>query len=381
MRLVIYVSYIPLNKKIARDWYVNYLLDVPEVNVKFWDISYLLRGQLNEQGEQKAEYAREIRDFPELERAVAMHRDAVFVLLLPKIWKYRRVFRLLSQHNCKTAVVKWGGMPDWGYSSRNGLLQWMLSPRVLLSKIRNRVHAFILRQSWYVQPYEVVFAAGQVMLSRSEATRRLVPIGFCDFEQYVLSKLCERVVDKKYALFLDNYLPFHSDLKLVGMHPLNPQTYYAELDRFFALAEQKYGLEVVISAHPKARYSKNEFRGRKVIADKTSVLVRYAEFVICHASTSVGYAVLHRKPLWTIYTDEMHSLYKQNYMQSIWALSKYLRVPSFNVSQIEEAAIPELEKPKEDRFAAYERDFLVTLGIEGGQSKKVFLREILALSN
>ena len=165
------------------------------------------------------------------------------------------------------------------------------------------------------------------------------------------------------------------------MHPLNPQTYYAELDRFFALAEQKYGLEVVISAHPKARYSKNEFRGRKVIADKTSVLVRYAEFVICHASTSVGYAVLHRKPLWTIYTDEMHSLYKQNYMQSIWALSKYLRVPSFNVSQIEGAAIPELEKPKEDRFAAYERDFLVTLGIEGGQSKKVFLREILALSN
>lgn len=381
MTKVIYLSCIPLTAKVARDWYLDYLRESPSVHIEFWDITCLLRGQVTEHHQQSAAYVREIESFPILEAAIAEQRDAVFVLLLPKIWKFRKVFRLLSQHHCKTAIVKWGAMPAWGSTSRASMLRWILSPGVLLSKIRNRIHSFILGRSWYVQPYDLVFAAGRVMLSRPEAARRLVPIGLCDFEQYVQSKQGERSVDGKYAVFLDIYLPFHSDLALVGMRPLNPDSYYAELDRFFAAVESRYGLGVVIAAHPKARYLNNEFKGRKIIAEKTAALVRDAEFVICHASTSVSYAVLHRKPVWTIYTDEMEELYQQTYMHHVWALTAYLQIPSLNASWVDESMLPELEQPKEDRYAAYEKDFLLTSGIEGGQSKEIFLREIIALGN
>lgn len=381
MTLVIYVSCIPLTAKVARDWYVDYLRESPEVLVEFWDITFLLRGEVMEPHQQSVAYAQEIRSFPKLEMAIAEHPDAVFVLLLPKTWKFRKVFRLLSRHHCKTAIVQWGALPAWGSKWRVDPLCWLLSPGVLLSKIRNRVHAFILGQSWYLRPYELVFAAGQVMLSRIEATRRMVPIGFCDFEQYVLSQQGERLVEEKYAVFLDIYLPFHSDLSLVGMRPVNPETYYAELDRFFATVERKFGLEVIIAAHPKARYLNDEFRGRKIISEKTAVLVKDAEFVICHASTSVSYAVLYRKPVWTIYTDEMEALYQKTYMHNVWALSAYLQVPLLNASQVDESMLPEIEQPEEVRYAAYERDFLVTSGIVGGQSKEIFLREIVALGN
>jgi hypothetical protein len=380
MTRVIYLSYIPLTAKVARDWYVDYLWESPAVHVEFWDATRLLRGQVTEHHQQAAVYVREIGSFPELERAIAKQRDAVYVLLLPKNWKFRKVFRLLSRYHCKTAIVKWGAMPAWGSISRASMLHWLMSPGVLLSKMRNRAHAFILGQPWYVRPYELVFAAGQVMLSRPEAARRIVPIGLCDFEQYAVSKQADRLVAGKYAVFLDIYLPFHSDLALVGMRPLNPETYYAELNRFFAAVERKYGLEVVIAAHPKARYLNDEYRGRQIIAEKTAVLVRDAEFVLSHASTSVSYAVLHRKPVWTIYTDEMEALYLQTYMHHVWALTAYLQVPSFNASLNDESILPELEQPKEDRYAAYESDFLVTSGIEGGQSKEIFLREIVALS-
>ena len=381
MTRVIYLSYIPLTAKVARDWYVDFLRESPEIHVEFWDVTRLLRGQVIEHYQQAATYVREFESFPELEVAIAEQSDAVFVLLLPKTWKFRKVFRVLSQHHCKTAIVKWGAMPVWGSISRASMLLWLLSPRALLSKIRNRIHAFILNRSWYVLPYELVFAAGQVMLSRPEASRRLVPVGLCDFEQYVQSRQCERLMEGKYAVFLDVYLPFHSDLALVGMRPLNAAPYYAELDRFFDEVERKYDLEVVIAAHPKARYLDGEFRGRKLIADKTAGLVKDAEFVICHASTSVSYAVLYRKPVWIIYTNEMEALYTQTYMRHVRALAAYLQVPLLNASQVDELALHEIERPKDDRYAAYEKDFLVTPGIEGGQSKEIFLREIVSLGN
>jgi hypothetical protein len=231
-----------------------------------------------------------------------------------------------------------------------------------------------------VQPYELVFAAGQVMLSRPEAARRLVSIGLCDFEQYALSQQGEQLVEGKYAVFLDIYLPFHSDLALVSMRPLNPETYYAELDRFFAAVERKYGLEVVIAAHPKARYLNDEFRGRKIIAEKTAVLVRHTEFVICHVSTSVSYAVLHRKPVWTIYTDEMVDLYGGNFMLQIRALADSLSSPLLNASRVDEKDLPKIAPPDESLYATYQNDFIVTPEIKGGESKHIFLREITSLN-
>ena len=378
---VVYLSWIPLTAKVARDWYLDHLLKSSIVNVEFWDITYLLRGEVTEYHQRTAAYVREFRTLAILADAIADQSDSIFVLLLPKTWKFRGVFRLLTLHRCKTVIVKWGAMPAWGATSRASMLRWVLSPSVLLSKIRNRIYAFILGQSWYVQPYELVFAAGLVMLSQPEAARRLVAIGLCDFEQYVHSWKGERLVEGKYAVFLDIYFPFHSDLAQVGMRPLDPESYYTELDRFFAVLERQCGLEIVIAAHPKAHYHNDEFKGRKVIGEKTATLVRDAELVICHASTSVSYAVLYRKPVWTIYTDEMTVLYQQTYMQNVAALAAYLKIPSLNTGRVDGSILPEIERPNEGRYAAYEKDFLVTPGIEEGQSKEIFLREIVALGN
>lgn len=377
---VVYVSYIPLTAKLARDWYLDHLLESPFVRVEFWDITYLLRGQVAEHYQQPATYVREFRTLALLAAAITEQADAIFVLLFPKNWKFRAVFRLLTRHDCKTVIVKWGAMPVSGSTSRAGMLSLLSSPRVLLSKLRNRIHGFILTRSWYIKPYDLVFAAGEVMLSRPESARRTVPIGLCDVDQYLRSMHSERLINEKYAVFLDVYLPFHSDLALVGMPSLDPDGYYADLHRLFSVFEREQGVKVVIAAHPKARYINDEFRGRKVIYEKTATLVRDAQFVICHASTSISFAVLGRKPAFIIYTEEMEALYRQNYMRHVRALAAYLQLPLLNASRADDAAAPVLKQPSEDRYAAYQKDFLVTPRIEGGQSKEIFLREILALS-
>lgn len=377
---VIYLSCIPLTDKVAQNWYLDYLLAVG-VEVEFWDITRLLRGDVIEHRRRQANYIREIVDFPALENAIVGDRETVFVLLLPRIWQFRKVFRLLAQNRCKTVILKWGALPLFDATSRTSLARLLRSPRVLLSKIRNRIHGFILSRHWYTQPYDLVFAAGQVMLSKPETAHKIVPIGLFDYDQFAQNSQAECLIEGRYAIFLDNYMPFHSDHALTGMQPLNPEIYYAELHRFFSVVERRLGLEIVIAAHPRAHYSNNEFKGRKVIAEKTLELTRNAELVVFHASTSVSYAVLNRKPVWAIYTDEMAQLYPHSYMQFVRAMASYLEAPLLNASHIDEAALPTLAPPNEARYAAYKRDFLVTPGIEGGQSKEIFLREIMSLHN
>ncbi|WP_374615143.1 hypothetical protein [Sphingorhabdus sp.] len=375
---VVYLSCIPLTAKLSRDWYLDHLIGAG-VDVEFWDITRMLRGKVTEHHQQGADYLQKIDELSTLEVAVVNNRDAVYVLLLPKTWAFRAVFRLLARHRCLTVCIKWGAVPTFGATSRPAALQLFRSPRLLLAKIRNRFHAFLLDRGYYSRPYDLVFTAGQAMLAKPTSARRTVPIALCDYDQYAQVSMGKCIVDAKYAVFLDIYLPFQSDLALVGMRALDSAAYFADLNRFFAAVERRYGLEVVIAMHPKARYLNDEFQGRRLVAGRTPELVRDAEFVICHASTSVSYAVLNRKPVWTICTDEMERLYEDNFMHQIRALAASLRAPLLNASRVGEDDLPKLTPPDESRYAAYQNDFVVTPGIESGESKGIFLREISSL--
>ena len=95
----------------------------------------------------------------------------------------------------------------------------------------------------------------------------------------------------------------------------------------------------------------------------------------------MSYAVLNRKPVWTISTDEMERLYQDNFLHQIRALAASLRAPLLNASRFDEADLPRLVLPDESRYAAYQNDYVVTPGIDAGESKRIFLREITSLHN
>ena len=105
-------------------------------------------------------------------------------------------------------------------------------------------------------------------------------------------------------------MPFQSDFNLEKTKNVSAREYYKGLDRFFSALEKKYGTEVVIAAHPKTNTSVKSFGSRKIYRLCTAELVKDAEFVISHHSTSLSYAVLNYKPCIFIYTNEM-----ENYIQ------------------------------------------------------------------
>ncbi len=106
------------------------------------------------------------------------------------------------------------------------------------------------------------------------------------------------------GVFLDEDLPFHSDYLVdPRLNPgVDPARYFKGLNDFLEALEQSLGGSIVIAAHPRSQYDQRPdcFRNRKVVKGFTPALVSKARFVISHASTSINFAVMYRKPVFFI---------------------------------------------------------------------------------
>lgn len=113
-----------------------------------------------------------------------------------------------------------------------------------------------------------------------------------------------------YAVFLDEYLPFHPDFIVEGSPPpIGQEKYFYLLNKFFTHVENQFKLQVIIAAHPRADlkcYSRY-FEGRSVIQSHTSELVKYSDLVIAHGSTSLSYAAIFRKRISLITFEEFNN--------------------------------------------------------------------------
>ena len=129
-----------------------------------------------------------------------------------------------------------------------------------------------------------------------------------DYDMYLQERSStEREYKEDYIVFIDSSTPFHSDFLLNGRKSgVTAERYYPSLNKFFERVEQQLQLPVVVAAHPVSIYDEigNLYDGRKIFKGKTASLVRDANLVITQSSTSDNYAVLWRKPLLVITTDE-----------------------------------------------------------------------------
>jgi hypothetical protein len=102
------------------------------------------------------------------------------------------------------------------------------------------------------------------------------------------------------AIFLDDFLPFHPDFTMINDNaPISPEDYYPKLCTFFSYMEHNFGARIIIAAHPRSTYEKlpDYFEGRSIIRGETEQLVKQCSFVIVHASTSINFAILYKKPI------------------------------------------------------------------------------------
>jgi len=160
---------------------------------------------------------------------------------------------------------------------------------------------FLHRSPLYI---ETGLAARKIYSELNGASSRVIPSNSFDFDTYLTLKRepVERLVDYRYAVFLDEDMCFHSDfLYCKTVPPATPDIYFPLLKLLFAEIYRRCGLRVVVACHPRARYSRTQredfFGDAPCFEGETAKLVKDSCFVLAHSSTSLSFAALYMRPV------------------------------------------------------------------------------------
>ncbi|MBE7411794.1 MAG: hypothetical protein HS129_06985 [Leptospiraceae bacterium] len=183
--------------------------------------------------------------------------------------------------------------------------------------------------------------------------------------------------DTGVIVFLDEPGPmFASDYKITGETVYKTiEVWYPALCRFFDRLEFLFNARVVIAAHYKSAFTSPSevFGGREVYYGRTRELIENANLVITEQSTAVSYAVIYKKPIYYIYSDESkQDIWLMNFMKNI---SELLGQPLLSINHLE--CIPKTY-PLVDRnkYFHYLNEFLTSFG-EGRTNSEIIEQEVL----
>ena len=182
--------------------------------------------------------------------------------------------------------------------------------------MRNSLFIRIPRRILPIKAADFVFLGGlanrdnYIRLGNTDKHTRITHIHSMDYEVYLSAKEdSAKLVEGKYCVFLDGYLPYHPDCVSLG-YDINPKTYYREINDFLSAIEKKYGVKVVVSLHPRANMDvcRSEYKSFELRKYQTAELVKWSDFVIAHFSAAISFAVLFNKPLLMCTTDSISEI-------------------------------------------------------------------------
>jgi|WetSurMetagenome_2_1015567.scaffolds.fasta_scaffold00106_11 hypothetical protein len=383
MKKVIYIAYAHLSQKVVRDQYMDYLR-AEGIEVEYWDLVSLLFGGSGEANMIERDYVFTPNTYDELDKMLGApgNRDAIYIILIVYEGRFVRLFRLLNKYKCKTFFILWGQFPCRTTSRwLNKVVGGIFRPIRLGKETLNRIKGIACKKLKLVNPFDVVFAAGYAPMTLYHDAGKVVPINSIEYDDYIRSlSINERLVEGGYAVFLDIYLPYQkNNLKLNHLGAIDPHDYFSACNRFFDLVERKFGVKVVIAAHPRSDYENNTFGGREIYRGMTPKLVKDSDFVISHNSTSLSYAVLNMKPIIFIFTNEMKRLYKNTpTMILIHEIASYLGSNVYNIDEIIDGGHIAMSRISPERYENYKYGYLTTLESEHTTTQEIFRREINA---
>lgn len=182
---------------------------------------------------------------------------------------------------------------------------------------------------------------------------------------------------QKIAVLLDGAGPaFGSDSIHMGRKIyFTSEAWYPALSRFFDQLEVETGVQIEIAGHYKSVHPPISpyFGNRHVYYGKTREMVRNCEFVITRTSTAISYAVMFRKPVIFIYSNQLK--HDRNAMRDINGMAEMLGTVPVNIDE-PQVEIQGLLKINEERYLNYEKACLTSV-MSKKPNVQIILEEIM----
>jgi hypothetical protein len=307
---IVFIDEVPLSQRLYERYGIQILLDAGFL-VEIWDfIPFLAPGLVDFPVSDPLRF-KGIRSFRTKREALMAIRQepraTVFVIDIGYCFQTLQIFQALSCSNHVYGIQLLDAQPSSTEKFHDKMTFWIpiiaKSPREVANAVFRKIPTHWLS----IQPPDFVFRGGTASIDRRYAFGkpvREICAHSLDYDLFIKEReTAERDVDvplQDYAVFLDQFLPFHPDFFYLGMpFPVKAEDYYPKLNLFFKRVEGELGLKVVVGAHPKSYYERlpDYFAGRKVIRGHTIKLVRDAKLVLVHDSAALNFVVLYHKPV------------------------------------------------------------------------------------
>ncbi|MCK6380639.1 MAG: hypothetical protein L6Q54_05225 [Leptospiraceae bacterium] len=374
---IIYISHVKFSFKIAEHW----LYDDLEKNgfaCEYLNVSLLCRkGYIFDLEPYRNEII--IRTFAELNNYLKDQKNSntIYILLfLPHKFSFIKIYRYLEKENCRKIYFSWGPFKKIKSISFQRRAFWSRIKNFIF-RIYNRFLIEFYKQLILISPFDIIFIAANNMKSTRELFYQKISINLCDNDSYlsVREKEC-RVITDKYVVFLDSGMVNHADDP--DIYKMEPQVYYNKMNSVFRIIE-KSGLRVIIASHPTIDYNKSIFEDREIIKFSTAQLVKYCEFVLVHQSTSHVYAILFKKPLIMIKTDEMEYHVFDNPLDLMQGIASELNLKIFRAESFDNLEYMDSLSINNELYERYKFNYLVSRGVENKKNIEIVLPVITDL--
>tara|TARA_B110001450_G_scaffold249286_1_gene266514 strand:- start:1361 stop:2536 length:1176 start_codon:yes stop_codon:yes gene_type:complete len=381
---VIYLGYSAFSEKTKSDFYFKEL-ETKGIDVVYWDLSNIFfKGKITHSS--YFSDFKTIDDYTKFREELKKinNTNTLFVTTISYYFNTIKLFYLLKKFDCKTAFFARGMMPSLIYD-KSVILSKVLNltsyPTYISTVIKFRI-ALLIKKLGLVKILDIIYYAGEESLKNffvgynyDLKNAKIYKINYFDYDKTKEIKNSKKIINNKYCLFHDEYLPFHPDFNIKNVGTVDSEQYFKDLNRFFLEIENKLNIQVVIAAHPKAKKykSSNPFNHRKLFFSKTAELSKYSEFSIAHASTSVSYPVIYNKPVLFINSNQINNT-MNTFDKWIECYANELNSLKINIDNYTFLELSKLSINL-DSYQKYKLNYLISTSLENN-SAQIFIESL-----
>jgi hypothetical protein len=372
MKKIIIIHVTPLLERLRNGFLIDTYIE-SGFEFEYWDLHSVLENFTSYPEELTHSYVFKFNSLSEAENRLVKidKKNTIFILAFDFIWRFRHLFHLLVRHNCYMVRIDIYPNPfSFNQISFNKYsLQYIFSFHSL--KMFTKYFKTTMYHLLNSQKQNKIFKNYFACIASDFRTNK---INSADYEIYKSIKNdASRIIEDKYMVFLDISYSSHPETISLSKNSLSiAKDYQKSMRKFFDWLEQKFQIPVVIAAHPSSTYENLEFGNRRIIKNQTARLVKDADYVLTHLSTTTVLAILFDKPILFIKTNKMNI--HAGFSLKISLLANYVGKKAYNIDKVN---FDEIEFTKLDRSIRekYIYSHITSKETENKSNKDIILSE------
>lgn len=187
-----------------------------------------------------------------------------------------------------------------------------------------------------------------------------------DYDSFIGRKEVTPSKNSNLLVFLDEDAGYHPDYKVQNIKPfVTADNYYPIMDYGLKKIANSLKLNIKIAAHPRSNYDLKLLKFKNPIhINKTFELIKDAALVVGHSSTALQYAVIMRKPIIIVTTDEIQKApYAKHWKQYIDGCAATLEKKVINFNDLSNINnFEDYLNVDDKKYESYIEDFIKTKG-------------------